>query len=219
VMTPLGMFTVQNIWDERTQACKLFSSDANDFNVALSPNTATVAANATTTYIVQTSVVAGAAQMLTLSVKAPMGVTATVSPTTIMSGATATLTVTATTPSQAGMQVVVRADATAGNAVQTHTAALLVSTNADSVDLGGAPTDLGAAAADLAQPAAAGDGDDMGLGGTGGDGVPGSTPKGCGCAVGAATSANVLDGAAPQASLLFLAIIGWLARRRRAARR
>jgi hypothetical protein len=126
VTTPLGMFTVQTIWDERTKACKTFSSDTNDFNVAVSPNVAKVDLNASTMYTVQTATSAGSAQMLTLSATAPPGVTATISPTTIMSGSTATLTVVATSPpAQTGLQVVVRADATA---TQTHTAALLLST-------------------------------------------------------------------------------------------
>ena len=211
VTTPLGTFTVQNIWDERTKACKGFSSDANDFNVSLSPNAAMVALNAPSTFTVQTATSAGSAQMLTLSAVAPSGVTATVSPTTIMSGATATLTVTAKSPSaQTGLQVVVRADATSGSTVQTHTAALLLSTDAAPPDLGPPPADLGGTA-DLANPGI-GDGtpDDLALGtGVGGNQQqPGSGKSGCAITPGSA------EPSWPAALLLFA--LGLLAVRRRA---
>ena len=224
VTTALGVFTVQNIWDERTQACKAFSSDANDFNVSISPNVATVALNAASTYTVKTATSIGSAQMLTLSVTAPTGVTATVAPTTIMSGGTAAVTVTATSPSaQTGLQVVVRADATSGTTVQTHTAALLLSTSSVPADLGGGPADLGPAPADLAGgPTTSGDGgdgnnggssDDMALGtGTGGNGIPPS--KGCSFVLGAAENTNALGSSWPQVALLLLAVAALALRRR-----
>ncbi|HEY2746125.1 MAG TPA: hypothetical protein VGL86_15925 [Polyangia bacterium] len=210
VSTGLGTFTVQNIWDERTQGCTAFSSDANDFNVAMSPNVATVALSATTTFTVKSATSVGSPQMLTLSVTAPAGVTATVSPTTITSGATAALTVTVTSAAPpTGLQIVVRADAGAGSAVQTHTAALLLTTTAAPPDLGTPP--------DLAGPATAGDAgssDDMGTG-TGGDGVPPSTmPKGCNCAIGATADASGRDGAWAEGALLLLALLGMGWRRR-----
>ena len=216
ITTPLGMFTVQTIWDERTQACKTFSSDANDFNVALSPNAAMIALGASSTFTVQTATSVGSAQSLTLSVAAPAGLTATVTPTTIMSGATATLTVTAANgAAPGGMQVVVRADATAGSTVQTHTAALLVSTNATPSDLGAAPADLAPAAADLAQPAA--DGGDTGAPGdmsTGTGGGGNQPPPGThGCSF--AGSASALDGSRTQAALLLVAFAALAMRRRR----
>ncbi len=218
VATDFGTFTVQNIWDERTKGCKAFSSDANDFNVALSPNVATVALNATSTFSVKTAISAGSAQTLTLSAAAPTGVTATISPTTITAGATATLTVTATSPSaQSGLQVVVRADATVGSTVQTHTAALLLSTTSAPVDLGPAPADLAQAAGDLAQAPAGGDagspGDDLGTG-TGGGGEPPTAPKGCGCVIGAPANASALDGTWPEATLFLLAFVVVALRRR-----
>ena len=157
VTTDFGMFTVQAIWDERSKSCKSFSTDANDFNVAVSPNVATVSLGAAKTFTVKTAVSAGSAQMLTLSATAPTGVTATITPTTVTAGGTAAVTVTATNPAAtSGLQVIVRADATAGTTVQTHTAALLLSTDSDPVDLGAAPADLAEAPADLAQ---AGDND------------------------------------------------------------
>src|SRR5262249_5949073 len=79
VSTALGSFTVQGIWDERSQGCKVFTSAAQDFNVALSPNAANVVTGATNTFTVQAATVAGAAEALTLSVTAPPGVTASVS--------------------------------------------------------------------------------------------------------------------------------------------
>ena len=209
VTTDFGMFTVQDIWDERTQGCKSFSSDAVDFNVAVSPNVATVSLNAAKTFTVKTAVVAGAAPTLTLSVTAPTGVTATVSPTTLTAGATAAVTVTATNPAvQSGLQVVVRADATAGSTVSTHTAALLLSTDGTPADLG-APADL-APAADLGQAPGGGGtgapGDDMGTG-TGGNGEPAPTPtKGCSCVIGGANT-SALDGTWPEATLILLAFM------------
>jgi hypothetical protein len=218
VTTELGMFTVQTIWDERTQACASFSSDAKDFNVAVSPNIATIALNAPITYTVKTAISAGAAQTLTLSVVAPPGITATVSPTTLMSGATAALTVTATNPSaQTGLQVVVRADATTGSVVQSHSAALLLNISSAPADLGPPVADLAGVASDLGQPS---DGDgsssgDMSLGtGTGGNGDP-AAPKGCGCVIGAATPTGALDGTGLEATLLLLAIAFFVLRRRR----
>jgi hypothetical protein len=218
VATDFGTFTVQTIWDERTQACKAFSSDGKDFNVAISPNVAMVALNAPLNLTVKTAISAGSAQTLTLSAAAPPGITATVSPTTIMSGGTATLTVTAMNPSaQTGLQVVVRADATTGSTVQTHTAALLLSTTSAPADLGPPAADLAQAAGDLAQAPAGGDAgspsDDMWLG-TGGGGEQPPAPKGCGCVIGAPANASALDGTWPQATLFLLAFVVVALRRR-----
>jgi hypothetical protein len=236
VTTALGMFTVQDIWDERTMGCVAFSSDTNDFNVAVSPNVATVAAGATSTFTVKTATSAGAAQMLTLSASAPAGITASVSPTTVSSGATATLTVTMTNPSAtSGMQVVVRGDATAGSVVQTHTAAVLLSTTASSVDLGQpppdlsqappdlahapadlahAPADLAHAAADLAHAPPAADlssSSDLSSSGVGGGGEPPpSGSGGCGCFIGAGANAS----AATTLLVLALLVVALLRRRR-----
>ena len=215
VTTDFGSFTVQGIWDERTKGCLTFSSDANDFNVAISPNTATLELNTPKTFTVKTAVAAGSAESLTLSVTAPTGVTATLSPTTITAGATAALTVTATSaPASSPLQVVVRADATSGSTVQTHTAAQLVTIDATAADLGPPPPDLAPAEADLAQPGGAvTPGDDLGTG-TGGNGTPASPAQGCHCAIGAPSGG--LDGTWPEATLLLLAFVALLWRRRRA---
>jgi hypothetical protein len=195
VTTDFGSFSVQTIWDERTQTCKTFSSDASkDFNVSVSPNVATVALNAPMNLTVKTAASVGAAQPLTLSASAPTGVTATVSPTTVMAGGTATLTVTATNALAQAVQIVVRADS-AGTPVQTHTATLLLSSNGAPADLGAAPADLALAAPDLSDaPTDGGVGDDASSGGTGGGG--GQPPPGhSGCDVaGASANASAIGG-------------------------
>ena len=123
VSTALGTFSVQGIWDERSQGCKVFTSAAQDFNLALSPNTATLAQGGSATFTVQTATVAGASESLTLSATAPAGVTATVSPSTVTSGSSATLTVTAASAGAASaLQVTVQAAGAAG----THSASLLL---------------------------------------------------------------------------------------------
>ena len=121
VATAFGTFTVQGIWDERSQGCKVLTTDARDFSVAVSPNSATVASGAQATFTVQTATTAGAAQPLALSVSAPAGLTATLSAASVTSGGSATLTVSASGAARNGQQIIVRADG-----VTTHTAALLV---------------------------------------------------------------------------------------------
>src|SRR5205814_7731752 len=116
VSTPLGSFTVQGIWDERSQGCKVFTSATQDFNVSIAPNTASLAVGASGTFTVQTATVAGQAQSLALSVTAPPGVVATLSQASVTSGQSASLTVTASSAVSAA-QVVVRADGAGG----THT--------------------------------------------------------------------------------------------------
>ncbi|HUJ28073.1 MAG TPA: Ig-like domain-containing protein [Myxococcales bacterium] len=124
VATALGSFTVQGIWDERSQGCKVSVFDAQDFSVSVSPNSATLATGASGTYTVKTATTAGSAQSLALSVAAPAGISASVSPSSITSGGTATLTVTAGSPSASkGLQIVVRADPASG---RPHTASLLL---------------------------------------------------------------------------------------------
>jgi hypothetical protein len=120
VATAVGSFTVQGIWDERSQGCKVTTTAAQDFNVAVSPNSASLASGGTGTYTVQTATTAGAAETLALAVSAPAGLTASVSPASVQSGQTATLTVSGTASGSA--QVIVTATGTGG----AHTAALLV---------------------------------------------------------------------------------------------
>ena len=137
VSTPNGSFAVQGIWDERSQGCKTFAADAQDFNVSVAPNSASLASGGTQTFTVSTATVAGAAQALSLSVSAPAGITASVSPASVTSGGSATLTVTAASPSTSRLQVVVRADPASG---RPHTAALLL--NIGGTTTGGLTTQI-----------------------------------------------------------------------------
>jgi hypothetical protein len=125
VTTALGTFTVQGTWDEVSHGCPVFRANASDFNVSFATPSATLAAGGQITSTVRTATVRGTAQTLTLSVTAPPGVTATISPTQVASGATATLTVSASSAVRAA-QVIVSAVGTTGSAVQTHTASLLL---------------------------------------------------------------------------------------------
>ncbi len=125
VTTALGTFTVQGIWDEASQGCPVFRSNASDYNVSFATPSATLAAGGQITSTVRTATVKGTAQTLTLSVTAPPGVTATISPTQVTSGASATLTVSASSAVTAA-QVIVSAVGTTGSAAQTHSASLLL---------------------------------------------------------------------------------------------
>ncbi|MEU8693764.1 glycosyl hydrolase family 18 protein [Streptomyces sp. NPDC048665] len=67
---------------------------ANDFNVSLSPTTASVDPGGSTTATVKTSVTSGSAQSVNLAVSgAPSGVTASLSPASVTAGGTSTLSV------------------------------------------------------------------------------------------------------------------------------
>jgi hypothetical protein len=68
-------------------------SVGNDFTVAVSPSSASVAPGGTASASVNTAVTSGAAQSLTLTASgAPAGVTVTLNPTSVSAGGTATLT-------------------------------------------------------------------------------------------------------------------------------
>ncbi len=125
VTTALGNFTVQGIWDEFSHGCPVFRANASDFNVSFATPSATLAAGGQITSTVRTATTKGTAQTLTLSVAAPPGVTATISPAQVTSGGTATLTVSASSAVTAA-QVIVSAVGTTGTAAQTHTASLLL---------------------------------------------------------------------------------------------
>jgi hypothetical protein len=125
VSTPFGAFTVQGFWDEITKACVVTRAYGSDYSVSFANTAANLAVGVRTTFTLQTSVVAGVAQPLTLSVVAPAGVTAELSQTRVNAGASVVVTVTASTPAAAA-QVVVRAEGTTGAAPQSHTAALLL---------------------------------------------------------------------------------------------
>jgi MYXO-CTERM domain-containing protein len=146
VDTTVGQFTVQTIWDEKSQGCVTFRSDSQDFNVLFPTNFATVTRGIAQVFTVQTSTVAGASQTLTLSTSAPPGVTATLSTTSVTSGQPATVTVVAGHPLISdALQVVVRADGmNGGTTVVTHTASLLIDVIApDGGTDAGSPPDAG----------------------------------------------------------------------------
>jgi hypothetical protein len=125
VTTPTGTFSVQGIWDEASGRCPIFRANTREFNVSLPQPQANVTVGAANSAVVHTATVAGAAQTLTLSLVAPHGVTATLSPTQLTSGQSATLTYSATSALSAG-QIIVRVTGTTGSATQVHSAALLV---------------------------------------------------------------------------------------------
>jgi subtilisin-like proprotein convertase family protein len=66
----------------------------NDFSITPSPTSQTVAAGSSTTYAINTAVISGAAQSISLSVSGlPAGATGSFSPTTVSAGQSSTLTV------------------------------------------------------------------------------------------------------------------------------
>jgi len=125
IATPLGSFSVQGIWNELAQNCAVSRTFARDYNVSFAQGAATITSGTPTSFSVATATSAGTSQTLTLSVTAPVGVTAQLGATQLTSGQSTTLTITAPTPAAAA-QVVVRADGTTGTAAQSHTAGLLL---------------------------------------------------------------------------------------------
>ncbi|MEU8920260.1 glycosyl hydrolase family 18 protein [Kitasatospora sp. NPDC048545] len=112
----------QNTWDF-THIFAPFTSGStvsNDFSVSASPNSATVTAGSSTSTTIATAVTAGSAQSVNLSVSgAPAGVTATVTPGSVIAGNSATLSITTTSAAAAGTYpLTVTANAPSG----THTA-------------------------------------------------------------------------------------------------
>jgi hypothetical protein len=125
VTTATGTFSVQGIWDEASGRCPIFRTNARDFNVSLAQPQVSVTVGASNSAVIHTATSAGATQTLALSLVAPPGVTATLSPTQVTSGQSATLTFSAASKLSAG-QIIVRATGTTGSATQVHSAALLV---------------------------------------------------------------------------------------------
>jgi subtilisin-like proprotein convertase family protein len=75
---------------------------ANDFSIAPSPASQTVAAGASTTYTINTAVLSGTAETISLTVAGlPSGVTGSFSPTSVAAGTSSTLTLTAATTAPA----------------------------------------------------------------------------------------------------------------------
>jgi subtilisin-like proprotein convertase family protein len=85
-------------WRTRVGSFKLAQCGAqiSDFSLTPNPTSRTVAAGTSTTYAVQTAVLSGTAQSISLSISGlPSGVTASFSPSTVTAGNSSTLTVTA----------------------------------------------------------------------------------------------------------------------------
>ncbi|MEU8973184.1 carbohydrate binding domain-containing protein [Streptomyces monashensis] len=100
---------------------------ANDFNVSLSPTTASVDPGGSTTATVQTSVTSGSAQSVNLAVSgAPSGVTASLSPASVTAGGTSTLSV-QTSSSTAPGTYTLTVTGTAGPA--SHSSSLTLTVN------------------------------------------------------------------------------------------
>ncbi|MGN5381779.1 carbohydrate binding domain-containing protein [Streptomyces lasalocidi] len=99
----------------------------NDFNVSLSPTTASVDPGGSTTATVQTSVTSGSAQSVNLAVSgAPSGVTASLSPASVTAGGTSTLSV-RTSSSTAPGTYTLTVTGTAGSA--SHSSSLTLTVN------------------------------------------------------------------------------------------
>lgn len=126
IPTPKGNFSVQGWWDELARGCKVTHTSTSDFAVVPSSERASITTTASDLTFT-TSTVAGQPQSLALSVTAPPGVVATLSSTSVTSGAPVTVTVhTVDGAAVKDGQIVVTAVGTTGTGPQTHTAALLV---------------------------------------------------------------------------------------------
>jgi MYXO-CTERM domain-containing protein len=89
--------TGTGFWDTRVATVKYPSCGANDFTIALTPPTQTLAKGANVTYTVTTTLKKGAAESMQLFVQdLPAGVTGAFVPATVTAGGTSTLTLTAT---------------------------------------------------------------------------------------------------------------------------
>jgi subtilisin family serine protease len=91
----------------------------NDFSLAVSPSSGSVAQGGSTTATVSTATTSGSAQTVNLTVNAPSGVTASVSPTSVTSGGSATLKVGTSASTPAGTYTVT---VTGTGSEATHTA-------------------------------------------------------------------------------------------------
>ncbi|MFJ5030471.1 carbohydrate binding domain-containing protein [Streptomyces sp. NPDC088560] len=100
---------------------------ANDFNVSLSPTTASVDPGGSATATVKTSVTSGSAQSVNLAVSgAPSGVTASLSPASVTAGGTSTLSV-RTSSSTAPGTYTLTVTGTAGSV--SHSSSLTLTVN------------------------------------------------------------------------------------------
>jgi hypothetical protein len=122
-----GNFTVQEIWDNASNSCKLTHSQATDYTVQAGAEPVSLTAGTTGTITFTTQQVAGTKVPLTLAVSAPPGVTATLSATNVMAGDSVTVTLS----TEAGKtikdgQVVLQATGPTTMGTNVHSAAALV---------------------------------------------------------------------------------------------
>ncbi len=118
-----GSFAMQSTWSNATSACEISApieagrGTVNDFSIAASPSSGTVAQGSSTSVTVTTATVSGAAQRVALSVSGvPSGATATFSPSSVVSGKSSVLTITASSDASVGaVPVTITGTATSGS--------------------------------------------------------------------------------------------------------
>ena len=122
-------YTVQKEWSNQQGACIVSKGTTtnNDFSVAVSPTSATVAAGSSTTIKVTTAVVSGTPGTITFGATGlPAGVTASFNPTSTSAGGSSTLTLTASaTAASATASVTVSGQ----SSTKTHTASVSLTVN------------------------------------------------------------------------------------------
>jgi len=125
----------QGTWDF-SHAMEPFTSGSstppagNDFSLADSPGSASVAAGASTTSTISTAVTSGSAESVSLAASGlPTGVTAAFSPTSVTSGGSSTLTLTASSTAAAGSYpITITGTAASGSHTATYTLTVTSST-------------------------------------------------------------------------------------------
>ena len=132
VVFSTGTFPMQATWSNDVSGCQIAhaivtnGTVTNDFSIAASPTSATVAAGGSASATISTATTSGSAQTVALTVSgAPAGVTATLSPTSVTSGASSTLsiaTASSTTPGTYSLTVT----GTATSGTKTATVSLTV---------------------------------------------------------------------------------------------
>jgi subtilisin-like proprotein convertase family protein len=119
-------------WHTRIASFKLANcggTTTNDFTISPNPQSRSISAGNSTTYAVNTTVLSGSAQQISLSISGlPTGVTASFNPTTITAGGSSTLTVNTATTTAAGTSNLT-ITGTGASATHTTSVALTVSNN------------------------------------------------------------------------------------------
>ena len=113
---------------ETATASAVVASGANTFAIAVAPASQPIAATATVTYVVQTTVTGGTAESVSLSVGGlPTGLTGAFSPNNFLAGGTSTLTLTSSAASLGDAPFTVTGTATSD--LETANADVVVSAN------------------------------------------------------------------------------------------